>query len=448
MTLLLILIFVLGYIAIAFEHPLHLDKTPIALLTGMLLWAVLALGGTYLNLDVAAGEHGFMSFLDEQLSEHLFDISNILFFLLGAMTIVETVDLHGGFDIITRKVQTTNKVSLLWIIGVLAFFMSSVLDNLTTTIVMVSLLLKLISDRKLRLYYVGMVVIAANAGGAWTPIGDVTTTMLWIGGQVTTMAIIKGVFLPSIVCLVVPLLLLSTRPILKGKLPERETTHAAQGTMFEKWVVLLMGLAALIFVPIFKTVTHLPPFMGMLMGLAIVWITVELIHFRKNPEQKSGFSVVKALTKIDVPSVLFFLGILLAVSALEVAGILGKLALSLDHNIGNYPFIVVVIGVLSSIIDNVPLVAACMGMYPVLHEGAANATPQMVSYFAQDGMFWEFMAYCAGTGGSLLIIGSAAGVAAMGIERIDFIWYFKNMTWLAAAGYFAGAAVYLLLYFL
>jgi Na+/H+ antiporter NhaD/arsenite permease-like protein len=424
MELLITTIFIIGYAAIAFEHPIRTNKTASALLTGVLCWVVYIMSGT--NTEIVS----------EQLYDHLGQISGILFFLLGAMTIVELIDAHDGFDVITAKIKTSDQLKLLWIISIITFFLSAVLDNLTSTIVMVSLLRKLISEKKTRMFFVSMVVLAANAGGAWSPIGDVTTTMLWIGGQVTTGNIIVHLIIPSLVCLIVPLLILSFS--MKGKVTKPdvvESTHTEKTTDFERKIVLALGIGALVFVPFFKTITHLPPFMGMLFGLAILWIVTEFIHKNKNDADKDSYSVIQALRKADVPSVLFFLGILVAISALESTHQLRDLAQWMDAKIGNLDVIVISIGLLSSIVDNVPLVAAGMGMY------------DMATY-PTDHYFWTFLAYCAGVGGSCLIIGSAAGVAAMGMERIDFLWYLKNVSWLALIGYLSGAGIFMLQHYL
>lgn len=421
METILVLIFIIGYAAIAFEHRIKLNKAASAILTGVLCWSIYV-------LSVGGAEE--VHHVSEALMEHFSGIAAILFFLLGAMTIVELVDAHDGFKVVTDLITTNDKRKLLWIVCFVAFFLSAVLDNLTTTIVMVSVLRKLIDDRNERLIFVGMIVIAANAGGAWSPIGDVTTTMLWIGGQISTGKMIPLLILPSIVCLILPLLALTF--ILKGKIGhakkevEKITTSGS-----ERNIIFFTGIGALIFVPVFKTVTHLPPFMGMLFGLSVLWIISELIHSKKEEAEKNRYSVVRVLQKIDTPSVLFFLGILVAISALETTGLLTKLANLMDEKIGNQNIIVLTIGLLSAIIDNVPLVAAAMGMYPL-------------SVFPPDHYFWEFLAYCAGTGGSILIIGSAAGVAAMGMEKIEFFWYLKKIGWLALVGYFGGAMVYIL----
>jgi len=421
MTLLMIIIFIVGYIAIAFEHPIKINKSASALLTGVLCWTVYILMGNDSHL------------ISEQLTGQLGELSGILFFLMGAMTIVELIDAHDGFDVITSRITTNNKRKLLWIISIITFFLSAALDNLTTAIVMVSLLRKLIDDKNDRLLFIGMVIIAANAGGAWSPIGDVTTTMLWIGGQITAQNIMIKLFIPSVVCLIVPLFVLSLK--MKGNIvrPKIEEYKSANPTSaFERNVVFFMGIGALVFVPVFKTVTHLPPFMGVLFGLAVLWVVTELIHSKKDDEDKDTLSVVHALRKIDVPSILFFLGILIAISSLQATGVLAQLAQYMNDTIGDLNIIVPAIGLLSAIVDNVPLVAASMGMYDL-------------QTYPPDSYIWEFLAYCAGTGGSILIIGSAAGVAAMGIEKINFIWYLKKIAWLALIGYLAGAICYVAL---
>ena len=424
---LMIVVFVLGYAAIAFEHPIKIDKAASALITGVLVWTLFVLTG--------ADSH----FIEEELLHHLSEISSILFFLLGAMTIVELIDAHEGFAIITDKITTTKKVRLLWIISVLTFFFSAALDNLTTSIVMISLLRKLIDDKYDRWFFAGIVVVAANAGGAWSPIGDVTTTMLWIGGQLSTMTIITTLFIPSLVAMLVPLIILTFT--LKGevKRPMRMDGiehYTNPTTKFERNLIFFLGVAGLLFVPIFKTVTHLPPFMGMMLSLGVLWAVTEVIHSSKNKEDKSQLSVIGVLRKVDTASVLFFLGILLAVAGLQSAGHLALMAGSLNDLFdGNVYAINVVIGLLSAIVDNVPLVAGSMGMYEITEAGD----------FAKDGIFWQFLAFCAGTGGSALIIGSAAGVAVMGLEKIDFVWYLKKISILALVGYFAGAGTYILI---
>ena len=417
MEAIVIAIFVLGYAAIALEHPLKINKAASALLTGVLVWTVYILASP----DKAA--------VSNDLTEHLGELSGILFFLMGAMTIVELIDAHDGFEVITSRITTNSKRKLLWIICLLTFFLSAVLDNLTTAIVMVTMVRKLVQDTKERLFFVGMIVIAANAGGAWSPIGDVTTTMLWIGGQITNRIILK-LIVPSLVCLVTPLVLVSF--LVKGRV-ERPAAQSSQlkTTAFKRNVVFFSGLAVLLFVPIFKTITHLPPYMGILFGLGVLWVVTEFLHNGKESQNRKLLSVAQALRNIDVPSILFFLGILLAISALESTLLLERLARLMDERIGNQSLIVILIGFLSAIVDNVPLVAATMGMYDL-------------STHPPDSQLWEFIAYCAGTGGSILIIGTAAGVAAMGIEKIDFGWYLKRIGWLAALGYLTGAGAYLL----
>lgn len=420
MALGIIITFLAGYLAIALEHSININKAATALATGVLCWTIYIVNYSDTHL------------VTHQLMEHLGEISSILFFLLGAMTIVELVDAHDGFQIITDRIKTKRAKTLIWIVCIITFFLSSVLDNLTTTIVMVSLLKKLISDREQRLLFVGMTVIAANAGGTWSPIGDVTTTMLWIGGQITASNIVFMLFLPGIISLFVPLLLVSGR--LKGTLEiPAQASERPNSPTVERNFIFWLGLGVLLFVPVFKTMTHLPPFMGMLFGLAILWIATELIHHGKNEEDKHFFSVVYALRKADTPSILFFLGILLSIAALQATGQLQHLAQWLTDTIANDTIIVLCIGLLSAIVDNVPLVAAAQGMYNL-------------SQYPPDHFFWEFLAFATGTGGSVLIIGSAAGVAAMGMEKIDFFWYLKKIAWLALIGYLAGAAVYVVQY--
>ena len=466
MFIVMVVVFVLGYLAIALEHPLHIDKAIPALAIGTLLWVLYIFGAydiftaglseawnSYIHTGDHHGEPGITAMrhfiVDKEIIHHLGEISEILFFLLGAMTIVEVIDKHDGFKIITDKIKTTKKVKLLWILSLLTFFMSAALDNLTTTIVMVALLRKLISDKETRWFFASMVVLAANAGGAWSPIGDVTTIMLWIGGQVTTVSIITRVIIPSLFTMIVPLALLSFT--LKGNVtrPQIDENEKIYTQPFERKLMLIMGVCGLLFVPVFKTVTHLPPYMGMLLSLAIIWLVSELMHQHKPDEVKKQLKVIYILQKVDTPTILFFLGILSAVAALQSAGQLTIMAGWLDENLGNIFLIDLAIGVLSAVVDNVPLVAGAMGMYPIEDAAsiAAMTDPAAIAYagnFVQDGLFWEFLAYCAGTGGSILIIGSAAGVAAMGMEKIDFIWYMKRISLLALLGYVAGAGVYYL----
>ena len=457
MDFFILVVFVLGYAFIALEHNVHIDKAASALVTGTVCWALFVLGWheapAHLSEEfhlfaanhIGQGHGGLSQFFEHRLLHHMEEISSILFFLMGAMTIVELIDAHEGFRVITDRIQTRNKVKMLWIVCVLTFFFSALLDNLTTSIVMVSLLRKLIDDRQTRWLFAGMVVIAANAGGAWSPIGDVTTTMLWIGGQLTTSTIVGNLILPSIACLLVPLALLSFR--LNGDI-ERPQAEADEEwdptTPFERNLVFAAGVGGLLFVPVFKTVTHLPPFMGMMLSLGVLWMMTERLHRTKNLEEKSHLTVIGVLRKIDSASVLFFLGILLAVAALQEAGHLILAADWLRTSLNDVYLIDLAIGLLSAIVDNVPLVAASMGMYDIVPiEAAKDAWAAM---FVQDGIFWQFLAYCAGTGGSALIIGSAAGVAVMGLERIDFVWYLRKISLLAILGYFAGAGVYLLMF--
>lgn len=413
------IVFVAGYVLIALEHSLRINKAAVALLTGVLCWTLYVISAPDPHL------------VSEQLTEHLGEIAGILFFLMGAMTVVELIDAHDGFDVITKSITTTSKRKLVWVISGLSFFLSAVLDNLTTTIVLVSLLRNLVSDREDRLLLIGMTVIAANAGGAWSPIGDVTTTMLWIGGQVTTAHIILTLILPSLACLLVPLVAVSFT--LDGTTAKPTAAHigeTATTSSFQRNTIFFSGVGVLLLVPVFKTVTHLPPFMGMMFGLGVVWVISELVHRDRDESDKNRYSVLYALRKIDLPSVLFFLGILISISALQSTGQLTRLASVMDDRIGNVNLIVLTLGLMSAVVDNVPLVAGAMGMYD-LHA------------FPTDHYFWGFLAYCAGTGGSTLIIGSAAGVAAMGMEKISFFWYVKRISWLALIGYFAGAAVYI-----
>ena len=457
MDILILAVFILGYAFIALEHNIHIDKAASALVTGTVCWALFVLGWHEVPAHLAeeyhlfaadhmgSGHGGLAVFFEHRLLHHMEEISSILFFLMGAMTIVELIDAHEGFRVITDKIQTQSKVKMLWIVCILTFFFSALLDNLTTSIVMVSLLRKLIDDRQTRWLFAGMVVIAANAGGAWSPIGDVTTTMLWIGGQLGTSTIITHLILPSIVCLLVPLGVLSFR--LNGEIERPAAEEDEQWdptTPFERNLVFAAGVGGLLFVPVFKTVTHLPPFMGMMLSLGLLWILTERLHHSKNIEEKEHLTVIGVLRKIDSASVLFFLGILLAVGALQEAGHLILAADWLRVSLNDVFLIDLAIGLLSAIVDNVPLVAASMGMYDIVPAGAA--TDAWSAMFVQDGIFWQFLAYCAGTGGSALIIGSAAGVAVMGLERIDFVWYLKKISLLAILGYFAGAGVYLLMY--
>ena len=415
---LLIIVFILGYVAIAFEHPLKLNKAASALITGVLCWMI------YMLQSESADT------VTEALLHHLGEIASILFFLLGAMTIVELIDSHNGFDVITEKIKTTSKSKLLLIIITIAFFLSALLDNLTTAIVMTSLCSKLLREKEDRLWFVGLIVIAANAGGAWSPLGDVTTTMLWIGGQITALNIMKQLILPSLVACIIPALIVAYR--FKGKqivaMPQAVSTEKEKQ---EGKIILFSGIGFLIFVPVFKTVTHLPPFMGMLFALGLMWVITTIIHKRKESEIAEKYTVARALQKIDTPSILFFLGILLAVSALQSFGLLKDMAAFLSSTFKNDYVIGTALGLLSAIVDNVPLVAASQGMFDL-------------TTYPTDHPFWEFLALTTGTGGSAVIIGTAAGVAVMGIEQIKFMWYLKNIGWLALVGFAAGIAVFLL----
>ena len=415
--MLLIVLFTAGYLAIVFEHALGVNKAASALLTGVACWTAY----------IVAGDHHVIG---DALVHQMGDLSGILFFLLGAMTIVELIDAHDGFELLTSRITTTSRRRLLLVVSVISFFLSAVLDNLTTSIVMMSLVRKLVRDDEDRMIYGGVVIIAANAGGAWSPIGDVTTTMLWIGGQISSGSIIKHVFVPSLASIAVPVLWLALR--MKGNVgrPEIARVDCRPTTLLERRIVLIVGGGVLLFVPVFKTVTHLPPFMGVLLGLGVLWTVTELIHKRKNDEARDVLSVAGALQRVDTQSILFFLGILLAIGALQSAGLLAALAHHMDEAIGNVDVITMSIGLSSAVVDNVPLVAAAQGMYSLAH-------------FPPDHQFWLFLAYCAGTGGSILIIGSAAGVAVMGMQRITFGWYVKKMSLPALLGYLAGALVYL-----
>jgi Na+/H+ antiporter NhaD/arsenite permease-like protein len=417
-------VFVLAYAAIALEHPLNVNKSASALLGAGLLWTLYA---------VATGDP---TKVGHDLNESLMGTAQIVFFLMGAMTIVEVVDAHNGFEVITSRIRTAKLASLVWMIGFVTFFLSAILDNLTTTIVMVSLMKKLLAKREDRLFFAGIIIIAANAGGAWSPIGDVTTTMLWIGGQITAVEIMKGVFLASMVSLLVPLAVtakvLGNRPVEAP--PRMDESMLPDTTAFERNLMFYLGLGVLVAVPVFKSITHLPPFMGILFGLGMLWMVGDLVHRKQEDDlKKQRLTMARALTRIDMSSIVFFIGILLCVAVLEHTHILSSLAKWLDQTVGRQDIIVLIIGLVSAVVDNVPLVAASMGMYSLAD-------------FPPDSFLWEFMAYCAGTGGSILIIGSAAGVAAMGLEKIDFVWYVKKISGLALLGYFAGAAVYVVQY--
>jgi Na+/H+ antiporter NhaD/arsenite permease-like protein len=421
MNTVITILFIAGYCAIMFERALKINKAGIALLTGVACWTAFIIYSPDKNEVVRL------------LIERMGDFSGILFFLMGAMAIVELIDAHNGFSIITNAITTRNTIALLWIVSLFAFFLSSVIDNLTTTIVMISLVSKIILDRENTKLFAAMIVIAANAGGAWTPIGDVTTTMLWIGERISSTKIITGLFLPSLVCAVVPLIIVSLA--LKRKkeslvVPERSPAPVTD--IFHRNVVFFAGIGVLLFVPVFKALTHLPPFMGVLLGFGIMWVLTEMLHKKEPDNGSSRYSMTETLSRIDLSTILFFLGILISVSALQSSGILHNLAAGLGQIAKNINVLVMSIGIVSAVIDNVPLVAGAMGMYGL-------------DIFPKDHHFWIFLSYCAGTGGSLLVIGSAAGVVSMGLAKIDFFWYLKRISLLAFAGYLSGAGIYLLL---
>lgn len=441
MLTLIIIIFVVGYIAIALEHPLKINKTASALLIGSLCWALYAVSAHSLLpfddvpahvVEEAQKENHdpvLQWLVDGQFLTLTGETASILFFLMGAMTIVELVDANEGFSIITSRIRARKKTTLLWIIGFLTFFLSSVLDNLTTTIVMISLLRKLVPTHRDRLMFAGLVVIAANAGGAWTVIGDVTTTMLWIKNKISTVPVMRELFLASLACLVVPLIGMSM--FMRGNLdaPKADKSGHAEKIPYNiKLLFLILGLGGLLSVPIFKAITHLPPYVGIILALAVLWVVSEIVHAESDEDVRTSTGLLQVLKRVDMSSVLFFLGILLAVGCLGKTGVLRDLATQLDLWIANKDFVAVIIGFVSAVVDNVPLVAAGIEMYtdPI------------------DSRFWMLLAYCAGTGGSCLIIGSAAGVAAMGMEKIDFIWYLKNVTLWATLGYLAGVGVFML----
>lgn len=477
MTSLIVILFLVGYLLIALEHPLKVDKAAIALITGVVVWTLYACVATEIvpslyaeqfsaflaeNQGIASADRlsQVMMFVEEnQILGALGEISEILFFLIGAMTIVELIDVHGGFNIITDRIKTRNKRKLLWIIGIITFFMSAVLDNLTTSIVMITLARKLIANYKERWLYAGIIIISANSGGAWSPIGDVTTIMLWVRGNVTAAELIPILILPCLVSFIVPTYLASRW--LKGDVtpmparlrasPSGDCTSVDYNdiTQRQRLAILILGVCCLLFVPIFKSVTHLPPFMGILLSLGVMWVCTDTLHQKRRKKLHSGTTKARVsyvLQRIDTSTILFFLGILLAVSALQMTGVLANLSVWLDNEIHNVNVINLMIGALSSVVDNVPLVAGSIATYPLADPAvaAAAADSAYALAFVQDGVFWQFLAYCAGVGGSILIIGSAAGVVVMGLERMNFVWYLKNISFLALLGYLAGAGVYLL----
>ncbi len=424
MITVLLIVFALGYLAITLEHTIKINKSATALITAVVCWTLI--------ISNASNKEQII----EQLSHHLSSISEIVFFLLGAMTIVEIIDAHDGFQNITESIKTGNKTKLIWLISLITFFLSAVLDNLTSTIVMISILNKLVNDKKTKWLLLGLVIISANAGGAWSPIGDVTTTMLWIGGQISALNIIKQTFFASLISMVVPTLIINY--LIKGKIELKskvEYNLNYTSNSFERNLIFYVGIGCLLFVPIFKTITHLPPYLGMLLSLGIIWTLTEMIHNKKNEDEKGNLSVNHALKKIDTPSILFFFGILMSISSLESVGILPQMATKLNNSIGNINIVAICIGLLSAVFDNVPLVAALQSMYSL-------------NEYPQDHYFWELLAFTAGTGGSCLIIGSAAGVAVMGMEKIDFFWYLKKISWIALIGFFAGISVFLIQHYI
>lgn len=416
--IMILLTFIVGYLLITIEHTIKINKTAVAMAMAVVAWLFL-----YINPSISHDQN------THALMEHLSGVSQVVFFLLGALAIVETINVHRGFNIISNYINIRSKKTLLWLIGIVTFFMSSVLDNLTTTIIMVTLIRKLVPKGEERLLIGGAIVIAANAGGAWTPIGDVTTTMLWIGQQLSTVATMRDLFIPSLTCLIVSLGIISL--FLKGNFPDiHEKLENEEIEPFGR-EIFWIGIGCLIFVPIFKILTGLPPFMGMTLVFAFVWIITDLKHYSQ--PGNNHLRLPYLMSKIDISSILFFFGILLCIDALDTAGMLQSLANWLDQNLGNTNLIAVTLGFLSAIVDNVPLVAAIMGMYDL-------------STYPIDSNFWQLIAYCAGTGGSILVIGSAAGVAFMGMERVSFFWYLRKVGVAAAAGYLGGFAIYYLMY--
>ena len=432
LTIAIVIVFVAGYLCIALESLTKINKAAIALLMCVFCWTLLMIGKGGFYPDVAAD--GLLGHISEIIEHHLGDAAGTLFFLMGAMTIVEIVDSNGGFNFVRDAIKTRSKRKLMWRMAFMTFFLSAILDNLTTSIVMIMVLRKLVQQREDRLIYAALVVIAANSGGAFSPIGDVTTIMLWIKGVITTQGVITEIFIPSLISMVVPAFILQYS--LKGKFDKSQNLPKAEVTQFTKVqrdIIFWLGVGGLVFVPIFKTLTHLPPFMGILLVLGILWTVTEIFHHNTAEDDTMAKRVSDLLSRIDLSTIMFFLGILMAVAVLQEIGVLTALGQGLNTAFsGNYYLINGIIGVLSSIVDNVPLVAGCMGMYPVAAEGA----------MAVDGIFWQLLAYCAGVGGSMLIIGSAAGVVVMGLEKITFGWYMKKITWIAFVGYLAGILWY------
>ena len=432
LTIIIVTVFVIGYLCIALESLTRVNKAAIALLMCVLCWTLLMLSPGAYYPDVAAGS--VIHHIAEVIEHHLGDAAGTLFFLMGAMTIVEIVDSNGGFNFVRDTMKTRSKRKLMWRMAFMTFFLSAILDNLTTSIVMIMVLRKLVQSREDRLIYAALVVISANSGGAFSPIGDVTTIMLWIKGVITTQGVLTEIFIPSLVSMLVPAFILQYQ--LTGKFDKEQNLPKADVSQFTKAqrdIIFWLGVGGLCFVPVFKTLTHLPPFMGILLVLGILWTVTEVFHYNTAEDDTMAKRVSDLLSRIDLSTIMFFLGILMAVAVLQEIGVLTALGASLNEAFaGNYYVINGIIGVLSSIVDNVPLVAGCMGMYPVAAEGA----------MAIDGIFWQLLAYCAGVGGSMLIIGSAAGVVVMGLEKITFGWYMKKITWIAFIGYLAGILIY------
>jgi Na+/H+ antiporter NhaD/arsenite permease-like protein len=432
LTLVIIIVFVVGYICIATESLLKINKAAIALLMCVACWTLLmtAPGSFYPNV----APDGLLGHISEVIEHHLGDAAGTLFFLMGAMTIVEIVDSNGGFNFVRDALKTRSKRKLMWRVAFMTFFLSAILDNLTTSIVMIMVLRKLVQSHADRLIYAALIVIAANSGGAFSPIGDVTTIMLWIKGVITTQGVLTEIFIPSLVSMVIPAFILQYS--LSGKFDKSQNLPAADVSQFTKRqrdIIFWLGVGGLVFVPIFKTITHLPPFMGILLVLGVLWTVTEIFHHNTSEDDTMAKRVSDLLSRIDLSTIMFFLGILMAVAVLQEIGVLTRLGEGLNETFnGNHYLVTGIIGVLSSIVDNVPLVAGCMGMYPV----------QPVGDMAVDGIFWQLLAYCAGVGGSMLIIGSAAGVVVMGLEKITFGWYMKKITWIAFVGYLAGILCY------
>lgn len=465
----MILVFLAGYLVIALEHPFRINKSGTALLTGTLLWVLYMYAAPSLIPFASADEfaHFLESYpalaslpfaeqsirfvVEHQIIESIGDISETLLFLAGAMIIVELIDGYGGFIFITNRITTKNKKKLLVLIACLTFFMSVLLDNLTTSIVMIMLIWKLIGNYKERWIFGSIIIIAANSGGAWSPIGDITTIMLWVRGNISTSMTIPYLFLPCVVSCLIPVLI--ARHFLHGDIQSPIHAEDNENDLLvrhlkkkDRLFILILGILCLLFVPVFKTITHLPPFMGVLMGVGLLWVYTDSIYKRRSIDQNLKLDLGRVVHRIDGATLLFFLGILLAVDALKVAGILSDFSLWLDSRVGNVYVVNLLIGAFSAVVDNVPLVAGAIGMYPVATDAmvATASNPDYLVNFMQDGIFWQFLAYCAGVGGSMLIIGSAAGVVVMGLERINFIWYLKNISFMALSGYLAGAAVYVI----